>query len=123
MVWRVCVVLRGIPGRCAAWLRWGRSAPHTCHARYLVMSPALTGRGCGVASGATKLVPATLSGLAKHREAMPLSKWGKVLHVLDPPFVRFLLSCAPLFLIPHLIRSEERRVGKECRSRRSRCES
>ena len=21
--------------RCAAWLRWGQSAPHTCHARYV----------------------------------------------------------------------------------------
>ena len=39
---------RRFPGRgvmCAAWLRWGQSAPHTCRARYLVVAPALTGRG------------------------------------------------------------------------------
>ena len=34
-------------------------------------APALTGRGCGVASGATKLVPAFLSGLAQCREQCP----------------------------------------------------
>src|SRR5699024_6477259 len=39
--------------------------------RYVVMSPALTGRGDGVASGATKLVPATLSGLAQCRKQCP----------------------------------------------------
>ena len=30
-VWGV-VILTGL---CAAWLRWGQSAPHTCHARYV----------------------------------------------------------------------------------------
>ena len=39
--------------------------------RYLVAAPALTGRGCGVASGATKLVPAILSGLAQCRKQCP----------------------------------------------------
>ena len=56
------------------------------------LSPALTGRGFGVASGATKLVPAILSGLAQCRKQCPLTIRAKVLHVLR----RFLrLPLAP----------------------------
>ena len=44
--------------------------------------PTLTGVGDGVASGATKLVPATLSGLAQCERTMPLTIPGKVLHAL-----------------------------------------
>ena len=29
------VCFRYTSPRCAAWLRWGQSAPHTCHARYV----------------------------------------------------------------------------------------
>ena len=48
--------------------------------------------GVGVASGATKLVPAFLSGLAQCRKQCPLTIRAKVLHVLR----RFLrLPLAP----------------------------
>ena len=54
--------------------------------------PALSEAGVRVASGATKLVPAILSGLAQCRKQCPLIIRAKVLHVLR----RFLrLPLAP----------------------------
>src|SRR5699024_10123279 len=36
-------------------------------------------------------------------------------------YKRFFIHCIPLSYVCYMLRSEERRVGKECRSRRSRC--
>ena len=71
-----CLLVKGADcaGVCLAVLAWlcpGLSRDARSRVARIKLFPALTGAGDGVASGATKLVPATLSGLAQRGEQCP----------------------------------------------------
>src|SRR5699024_3482630 len=71
-----CLLVKGADcaGVCLAVLAWlcpGLSRDARSRVARIKLFPALTGRGFGVASGATKLVPAFLSVLAQCRKQCP----------------------------------------------------
>ena len=98
-VQRVAVVIvRSLPvleGPVPCWCRVasvGTVCPTYLPRALFSCAPRANRAGVGVASGATKLVPAILSGLAQCRKQCPLTIRAKVLHVLR----RFLrLPLAP----------------------------
>ena len=78
--------------QCGAWQPYGYWCPAWLSLDRQAIIPRANRAGVGVASGATKLVPAILSGLAQCRKQCPLTIRAKVLHVLR----RFLrLPLAP----------------------------
>src|SRR5699024_7573643 len=73
-----CLLVKGTDcaGVCLAVLAWlcpGLSRDARSRVARMKLSPALTGRGFGVASGATKLVPTHLSDSARNAEVLPLT--------------------------------------------------